>query len=311
MVLERPSWTLRRPRRAGVGRLFASRRWASALAGVLIALRAGLASPGDPSSCVCPAPDSSVAAQPDAPESSHDDSRHRGQPPPRAATCCRPWGFSPLRRFGLRVRFGCLAIQPDGVRTVSGSRRPSLAALVADHEGRVPVPAPKNRRGGRLDAVPGALTPFEESHTRETGPITGDPHRASDRTRVRRCRRVTRALFFHGFLPLRDQRPARPLDVPMPSGPLHLAMVDAALSRDSPWHARGPHHGVGRRILCVSRRAGLAPFAGSRRPSRSPGGPGSVGTPSVRRALLAFVLRRSRAISLGFLTSKNVVTTFR
>lgn len=201
MVLERPSWTLRRPRRAGVGRLFASRRRATALTGVLIALRTGLASPGDPSACVCPASDSAVAAQPDAPESSRDDSHRRGQPPPRAAACCRPWGFSPLRRFGLRVRVGCVAIQPDGVRTVSGSRRPSLAALVADRVGRVPVPAPKNRRGGRLDAVPGALTPYEESHTRETGPITGDPHPASDRTRDRRCRRMPRALFFHGLFP--------------------------------------------------------------------------------------------------------------
>jgi hypothetical protein len=185
--------------------------------------------------------------------------------PPRRFGVASVWDVLQSRRTGFtpfRVRVG---------RSPSRARRRPCAL------------AP-----GRIDSLPGVRAPFEESHAPAAAPhhwVACPPDvasplvlrallRWSDRAGDRRCRRVSPTLSFHGLLvPLRDQRSIRPLDASIAelrSASLRWMQQVTAARRGTPassrsWgRASSPWSDTPSR---ASRRPGLRPFAGSRRPS--------------------------------------------
>lgn len=235
-----------------------------------------------------PAPGVPVAAQPLAPESRTEapcgDSvtgHHHVFP-----IDCRPRGFSPPRRLGSASATSMLQLDRTGFTPFLVHVDPKIP-FASDQHGPAPGSCCKQRNLGEDDcAIPGVRAPLEGSRSPAAAPchqVACPPavrhalarfatdfkalFRRGIRTRNRRCRRVLRALSFHGFLvPLRAQLAGRSLNAPPPRDRSHLAMGDCrsierlavARPRSSSW-GRTPcpaHLAVG----------GVASFAGSREP---------------------------------------------
>lgn len=237
-----------------------------------------------------PAPGVPVAAQPLAPESRTEapcgDSvtgHHHVLP-----IDCRPRGFSPPRRLGSASATSMLQLDRTGFTPFLVHVDPKIP-FASDQRGPAPGSCCKQRDLGEDDcAIPGVRAPLEGSRSSAAAPchqVACPPavrhaltrfatdfkalFRRGIRTRNRRCRRVLRALSFHGFLvPLRAQRAVRSLNAPPPRVAPTSRWVTAAPSSGSPWHAHDPHRGDGRRIPLTLRWLGVASFAGSREPWR-------------------------------------------